>query len=423
VPSLRALLAACARLLPARTVRLRLTLLYGALFAVSGACLFTVAYTLIVSGSPSQYIAVQPRTAEPGGTAQGSGLPGLPSRQPSTATAHAMFHWTGLDHVLAVSGIALAIMTAISLVVGWFVAGRILRPLRAMITTARSISDRDLHQRLAVPGPRDELKNLGDTIDGLLDRLQTVVTAQRQFAANASHELRTPLTLQRTLLESVLTHPRPAPAAWRSACERALAATQKQAQLIEALLTLARSQQSPDHREPIDLASLTAGAIRTLEPQAAARGVTIQTALESTCISGVSDLIERLVSNVLDNAIRHNIPNGQVWILVHDQAGEACLQVTNTGPVIPADQIGRLLQPFQRLGPQRAGQHDGVGLGLSIIAAIASAHTATLSAHPAPHGGLDIRITFPPADHHCHQARTSRLRARTPCAPDHLATP
>jgi signal transduction histidine kinase len=399
MPSPRRLFAAGTPLLLPRTVRLRLTLLYGALFAVSGACLFTVAYLLIVSGSPSQFIAVQPRTEGPGGTTPGSGLPGHPSQQPRTGNLPAVFHWTGLDHVLAISGIALAIMTAISLIVGWFVAGRMLRPLRAMTTTARRISERNLHQRLAVPGPRDELKDLGDTIDSLLDRLETVVAAQRQFTANASHELRTPLTLQRTLLESILTHPSPRPAAWRSACERTLASTQKQAQLIEALLTLARSQQSPDHREPIDLAPLTAGVIRALEPQAAACSVTIKTGLESSYISGDTGLIERLVSNLLDNAIRHNIPHGWVQVLIHEQAAETTLQITNTGPVIPAGQISRLLQPFQRLGSQRAGQHDGVGLGLSIVAAIANTHTAALSVRPGPQGGLDIKITFPPAHH------------------------
>jgi signal transduction histidine kinase len=381
-------------LLP-RTVRLRLTLLYGALFAVSGACLFTVAYLLIVSGSPSQFVAVQPRTEGPGATAPGHGLPGHPAQQLQTGNLPAVFHWTGLDHVLAISGIALAIMTAISLIVGWFAAGRMLRPLRAMTTTARRISERNLHQRLAVPGPRDELKDLGDTIDSLLDRLETVVAAQRQFAANASHELRTPLTLQRTLLESILTHPSPRPAAWRSACERTLAATQKQAQLIEALLTLARSQQGPGHREPIDLAPLMAGVIRALEPQATACSVTVKTELESSYISGDSGLIERLASNLLDNAIRHNVPHGWVQVLIHEQATETTLRVTNTGPVIPAGQVSRLLQPFQRLGSQRAGRHDGVGLGLSIVAAIASTHTAALSVCPGPQGGLDIKITFP----------------------------
>jgi signal transduction histidine kinase len=382
-----------------RTVRVRLTLLYGTLFAVSGACLFAVAYVLIVSVSPSQFIVVQPRSEGPGGTTQGGGLPAPPSPHPQPGNVPAVFHWTGLNHIVAISLIALAIMTVVSVIVGWFVAGRMLRPLRTMTTTARRISERNLHQRLAVPGPRDELKNLGDTIDSLLDRLETVVTAQRQFAANASHELRTPLTLQRTLLESILTHPRPTPAAWRSACERALAATDTEAQLIEALLTLARSQQNPDHPEPVDLASVTAGVIRAAEPHAAALGVTIETRLESNYISGDIGLIERLVSNLLENAIRHNLPRGWVQVLVRDQAGETTLQVTNTGPAVPPDQVGRLFQPFQRLSPQRAGRHDGVGLGLSIVDAIARTHTAALSARPGPQGGLDIEVTFPSAHH------------------------
>jgi signal transduction histidine kinase len=373
--------------LPQRTVRLRLTLLYGALFVGSGACLLAIAYLLIVHSSPTQFVSVQ---SGHGGAGAFGAAPGR--KQAGSVSA---VRWTGLGHMLLISGIALAIMAVISVVAGWFVARRMLRPLRAMTVTARTISERNLHQRLEVRGPGDELKDLGDTIDGLLSRLEAALTAQRQFAANASHELRTPLTLERTLLESILTHPRPTPEAWRSTCERVLVSSQKQAALIEALLMLSRSQQGLDHREPADLAAITASVVRGSTAEAASRHVLIETALEPGWMSGDPQLIERLASNLLHNAIRHNIPGGRVRIATGAAAGRAGLRVTNTGPVVPADQIDRLLQPFQRLGEQRAGRHGGIGLGLSIVAAIATAHAAVLTARPGPEGGLDVEVTFP----------------------------
>jgi signal transduction histidine kinase len=266
-----------------------------------------------------------------------------------------------------------------------------LRPLHTMTATARRISERNLNERLAVDGPGDELKDLGDTFDELLDRVEKALAAQRQFAANASHELRTPLTLERTLLESILTHPHPAPEAWRSTCERVLATSKQQAGLIEALLVLSRSQQELDHHEPVDLAATAARAARASAAEAAARHVRVETTLRAGCVHGDAQLIERLVSNLLQNAVRYNVPHGRVHIVT----GRASLRVTNTGPRVPADQIGRLLQPFQRLGERRAGHHDGVGLGLSIVAAIATAHGAVLTTRPDPEGGLDVEVMFP----------------------------
>ena len=372
-----------------RTVRLRLTLLYGALFVTSGGCLLVIAALLIVHNSPAQFIAFQPERT---GIQQLGGVP--PGRAQTGTTS--VVRWTGLDHLLLISGIALAIMAVISVGVGWFAARRMLRPLRTMTITARRISERNLHERLAVQGPGDELKDLGDTIDGLLSRLELTLAAQRQFAANASHELRTPLTLERTLLESILTHPHPAPQAWRSTCERVLASSKKQAGLIDALLVLSRSQQGLDHLEPVDLGSVATGIARASAAEAAARHMRIDVAPRAGHVSGDAQLIEHLVSNLLQNAIRHNVTHGQVRIVTGVTAGRATLRVTNTGPQVPADQIDRLLQPFQRLGEQRADRHDGVGLGLSIVAAIAAAHHAILDARPGTEGGLDVTVTFPP---------------------------
>jgi signal transduction histidine kinase len=368
-----------------RTVGLRLTVLYGALFIISGGCLLVIAAVLVAHTSPAQFVSVQQ-----GG---GSVLPPMGAQAPArahTGTTSAV-SWTGLGHLLLISGIALAFMAVVSVGLGWFMARRMLRPVHTMTVTARRISEHNLHERLAVDGPRDELKDLGDTFDELLDRLEKALAAQRQFAANASHELRTPLTLERTLLESILTHPHPAPEAWRATCERVLASSKQQARLIEALLVLSRGQQELDHREPVDLAAVAASAAQASAADAAARDVRVDAALRAGCVFGDAQLIERLVSNLLQNAVRYNVRNGRVHIVT----GQASLRVINTGPRIPADQIGRLLQPFQRLGGQRAGRHDGVGLGLSIVAAIAAAHGAALTARPGPEGGLDVEVTFP----------------------------
>ena len=378
-----------------RTVRFRLTLLYGGLFIVSGICLLALTYLLIERLSPSLFVAFESKSA---GITPG-GLGGVPAPAGPAGHSAAMIRWAGLNHLLEVSGVALAIMAVISITMGWLVARRILRPLRTMTATARSISDHNLHERLAVAGPADELKELGDTMDGLLSRLEAVVNAQRQFAANASHELRTPLTLERTLLEAILTEPRPTQAAWRSTCEQVLTSSQRQAAVVEALLVLAQSQRRLDHQKLFELTDLVTNAITASEPDLSAAGLTISTALERHHICGDARLIDHLISNLLQNAIRHNIPHGKVQVAVTaaTRTGEVTLRVINSGPLVPANQIERLLQPFQRLGTQRTSARDGVGLGLSIVKAIADAHAASIHARPGPDGGLDIEVIFPPA--------------------------
>jgi len=392
-------------------VRFRLTLLYGGLFIVSGICLLAVTYVLIEQLSPSLFVAVESKS--PGWTPGGlEGLGRVPPRAGTTGHSATVIRWAGLYHLLEVSGVALAVMAVISITMGWFAAGRILRPLRTMTATARSISDHNLHERLAVAGPADELKELGDTIDGLLSRLEAVVNAQRQFAANASHELRTPLTLERTLLEAVLTEPHPTQADWRSTCEQVLTSSQRQAALVEALLVLAQSQRRLDHQKLLELAIVVTNAIRASEPDLLAAGVTISSTLERHHISGDARLIYHLISNLLQNAIRHNVPRGwvQVAVTAATHTGEVTLRVINSGPPVPASQIERLLQPFQRMGPQRTGARDGVGLGLSIVKAIADAHAASVHARPGPDGGLDIEVIFPPA--HIRKAAELESAAR-----------
>jgi signal transduction histidine kinase len=285
-------------------------------------------------------------------------------------------------------------MAVLSLWLGWVIAGRALRPVRTITDAARDISASNLHRRLALQGPDDELKRLGNTVDGLLARLETSFDAQRQFVANASHELRTPLTLERTLLELALSDPNASIDSYRHTCEQLLAVGEQQEQLIDALLTLSRSQRGIDSRQPVDLAAITATAVSAADHD----GITVDTALRPARTSGNPRLVERLVANLVGNAIRHNVDGGTVNLSTETRDGQAVLVVSNTGPKIAAHELERLFQPFQRLDPTRSTGTSGFGLGLSIVQAIADAHYATIAADALPDGGLHIEIGFPSHD-------------------------
>lgn len=355
-------------------MRLRLTLIYGALFLASGAGLLAITYLLVASHP----------------------FPPRPSHQTAPPVYLApVLRAAELNQLLGESGIALAIMTVVSAALGWLVASRMLRPLQTMARTTQRISEKNLHERFGLHGSPSELKDLGDTLDDLLARLEAAFDAQRRFIANASHELRTPLALSRTLLEDPLTDPAATIDSFRSACQEALAAGEQQEQLIEALLTLARSQRGLDGRSPVDLGAIASNELRARQADATARSVHLSAAIRPTCLLGEARLIERMVSNLIDNALRYNMPGGHVKLTTGVQAGQAILTVTNTGPQVPAAAIERLFQPFQRLADDRTGERDGLGLGLSIVAAIAQAHGADLAVQPAPGGGLDITVTFP----------------------------
>jgi signal transduction histidine kinase len=266
-----------------------------------------------------------------------------------------------------------------------------------MTTATRAISEDSLHQRLAVPGPGDELKDLGDTIDSLLERLEAAFDAQRNFVASASHELRTPLTLERAMLEVALADPDASAVTLRAVCEDVLATGQQQELLIEALLTLARSQRGLDHRHPADLADITRDILDARTPDATALGLAITASINPAPVLGDARLLQRMAANLIDNAIRHNITGGRIGAQVTTSGGYATLTVTNTGPIIQPVQAARLLQPFERLSTTRSAETEGLGLGLSIVAAIAKAHHATVAISPQPDGGLSIYVTFPPA--------------------------
>jgi signal transduction histidine kinase len=378
------------------SARLRLAALSGVLFIIPGALLVIVIYQWQLSVASVQPATSAPPAASPQESALARAQARIAQLQYEVTALSDKVHATQPHTILVLLAIAIGIMAVVSVVLGWLIAGRILRPLQAMTTATRQISEHDLDRRLAMPGPANELTDLADTIDGLLARLQAAFDAQRQFVANASHELRTPLTLERAMLEVALADPAATTATLRSTCEEVLAAGQQQERLIEALLTLARSQRGLDHREPVDLAEIAGKVLHARTPQA--QGLSIRAALAPAPMAGDPRLAERMMANLADNALRYNVAGGSVQVTTGTRNGRAVLLVANTGPEVPADQIQRLLQPFQRLSPDRAGGPGGSGLGLSIVAAIAKAHDAAISAYPGPGGGLSIEVSFAASD-------------------------
>ncbi len=303
-------------------------------------------------------------------------------------------HSADLQRLLRVSWVALAIAAVGSAVLGWFASGRVLRPLKNMAGTARTISAGNLSQRLALAGPDDEFKQLSDTLDELLARLESSFEAQRRFVANASHELRTPLTLERTLLQVALADPDASATTLRATCEELLASGRDQEALLESLLTLATSERGVDRCEPLDLAALAERAVND-RSSADERSIEFDSTLAPAPVNGDPALIERLITNLVDNAVRYNHPGGRVDVRTASDGGCSVLSVTNTGPVVDADELERVFEPFARLGSGRAAQTDGHGLGLSIVRAIASAHGAGVTATAQPQGGLALEVTFP----------------------------
>jgi signal transduction histidine kinase len=387
---------------------LRLTVLYLGLFLASAACLLIITYFLVAQRLPAAPVTMSNGAGAGAGQlitgSMGPGLACQPSPdgaapspeqlracQQSVQQEAARLRGDTLSQLLIESGVALGIMAVASVGLGWLMAGRVLRPLRTITAAARHISARSLHQRIGMTGPDDELKELGDTFDELLGRLDASFRAQRQFIANASHELRTPLARQRTVLEVALRDPQGTNASLRAACERALVAGEQQERLIAALLTLARGERGLDRFEPFDLGAVAGGALAAQREDAAAHGLDITADLGTAPTAGDARLAERLVANLIDNAIRYNEPGGRVTVTAGTRDGRPYLAVSNTGPVIPPDHVGRLFQPFQRM--DRAS--SGLGLGLAIVCAVAAAHGADLRATAPAGGGLAVEIAFP----------------------------
>jgi signal transduction histidine kinase len=248
----------------------------------------------------------------------------------------------------------------------------VLRPVQTISATARRISATNLRERLALDGADEEFKQLGDTLDDLFARLEASFEAQRHFVANASHELRTPLTAERTLLQVALANPATTAERWRSTAQELLASNREQERLIDALLTLASSEGGLDRREPVDLSVVTDGILLSPRLEIDRLGVHVETTIRPAYLDGDPLLIERMVTNLVDNAAQHNIPGGRVEITTGTEQGCAVLTVANTGQVIPPGEVDRLFQPFQRLDARRIHYTNGHGLGLSIVRSSAS---------------------------------------------------
>jgi signal transduction histidine kinase len=378
--------------LPRRTARVRLTVLYGgAVFLACAATVLTFTYLL--------YGLLDARTTYPVLRQQRGKL--VPSA--AVPPAKAAIHVTGLGQIaldkqelLVASGIALAVIAVAAAAIGWIIAGRVLRPLSTITAAAQQISASSLHERLALHGPDDELKELADTLDGLFARLEASFGAQRRFAANASHELRTPLTRERTLLQVTLADPAATTSTWQAVGRELLASNAEQERLIEAMLTLASSEAGTGEREPTDLAAITSAALAAARPAIGRLGLTVHADIQPAALDGDPLLVQQLVTNLIDNAVRHNIPGGDLQVTTTTSPAGANLSVASSGQDIPAAEVDRLFQPFQRLGQRPARRDGGHGLGLSIVRAIATAHAAAITAQPRPGGGLAIDVTFPP---------------------------
>ena len=343
------------------TLRSQLTMLYsGLLVVVVAVVLVAAAFLFRTATSP----------------------PGV-----ETAPRHAAFE------------IGAAVVIVLAVLVGlwfaWRLAGLFLRPLRTLTATARDISATNLHRRLGLQGPDDELTQLGSTLDDLFGRLEASFESQRHFVANASHELRTPLAGQRTLLQVALADPDATDESLRAACEEALALGEQQERLIDGLLTLASSERGIERREPLDLAEIAERVLVSRQQEAARRGVEIRASLDAAPTTGDPVLIESMIANLLDNAIQHNTPDGSIDLTTSRHKAASQVSVGNTGPSVPTAEVERLFQPFQRLGHNRTRSGDGHGLGLAIVHAIAKAHDVKITAHPRSAGGLDVEVSFP----------------------------
>jgi signal transduction histidine kinase len=376
------------------TVRARLTVLYTGLFAVCGAIVVAVSYILVARLEPQGQ----------GQQAPASFLARCRSEQLSPhpndrllAKCSAYFQLQGarhqrdvtLSHLLQYSLITLAVVIALAAVLGWIAAGRALRPVHRITAAARAASEHNLSARVALRGPRDELHELAETFDEMLDRLQVAFEGQRRFIANASHELRTPLAVMGATVDVVLDNPASTPADLREMATDIRAAVDHAEHLIGALLILAHNERGLTVHDEVDLATVAEDVLDT----AGLRDRRVHATLEPAVISGDPVLVERLVANLVDNAVRYNTAAGEIWVSTRTVAGKSHLTVANTGPPIRSADVDRIFQPFQRLN-DRASQ-EGFGLGLTIVASIAAVHGGIATARPRNDGGLSITVTIP----------------------------
>ena len=391
------------------TVRLRLTLIYGGLFLLTGAVLLSVNYGLVRRNleARGQRIAIAPEKELAGSDVIFDALlPPAGARvysadkaeiQAALEEIEAEFRNDALDTLVVQSSVALGVVAVASIGLGWLVAGRALRPLAQVTAAARRLSENNLHERLALEGPPDELKELADTFDAMLARLEAAFASQRRFAANASHELRTPLAIQRTVVDVALADPDSSPEDLRAMGVAVRDAVDRSEQLIDGLLVLARSEQAVSDAEACDLGKAATQALDQADAEAAERDLRIDARLDPAPTTGNRVLLERLVANLIQNAVRHNHDGG--WLRVETgydvELHRAWVRVRNGGDAIPADAVDGLFEPFRRAVPDRTGSARGMGLGLSIVRAVTITHGGRVRAVAPPEGGLDVAVSLP----------------------------
>ncbi|MBF9129081.1 HAMP domain-containing histidine kinase [Plantactinospora sp. S1510] len=368
-----------------RTARLRFTIMYVALFMLSGVALLGLTSFLTIARSTSPVVPAQQQRPD----ASAARIAELEARLEAV-------HRDQARQLLGGSAIALAVMGVASVLLGRSVAGRVLRPLRTITAATRRITADNLHERLATPGPGDEVKALADTIDELLERLEQAFAAQRRFVANASHELRTPLATMRASLDVAVAKPGPVPPQTVALAGRLRTELDRVDGLLDGFLTLARIQHGAlADREPVSVGALVTEVVSARAADIEAKRLTVRADVRPDAWTrGNAVLLAQMTGNVIDNAITHNVPDGSVRVVAAPEAGTALLAVETGGPPLDPEQVARLGQPFQRLGLERTAG-GGTGLGLSIVAAIAAAHGGTLVLRARPEGGLHVAIRLP----------------------------
>jgi len=423
--NVRGLLRPVRRLWPQK-VRNRLALIYAMLFFVAGSALLGLTYGLVASSlstrppavttagnqalsdlkdefSGQEFATLKHECLPTTGTLAGPPVPAsLRAACKQLATAYAAGAAAGsqaqrgdaLRNLLVFSLVGLGVMTVASGGLGWFMSGRVLRPVRVITETARRASEQHLGERLALTGATDELKELADTFDDMLERLDSAFATQRRFVANASHELRTPLTVMRTAIDVTLAKPSPTARQLTDMAVRVRRSIDRAEAMVEALLTLAVSDQGRLSTEFSDLATWAEDAIDAATPEIERLDLHVVAELDPAETTGDPQLLERMIWNLVDNAVRHNEPGGWITLRTGSSDAAAYLEIANSGPFVPDDAVPSLFEPFRRL-ETRAGVRDGVGLGLSIARSVVSAHGATVTARSQPDGGLDISVVIP----------------------------
>lgn len=381
------------------SIRLRLTLVYTVMLVVTCAALLGLNYAMLYHSlyADVNAPAESEMRAVTEAAARGEAPPldgKLLAFQEHLAEVARLRTGTLLT-TAGTSAVALAVIAVAGLGVSWLIAGRVLRPLRTLTAATRRVSEDHLHERVALAGPHDELKELADTFDEMVARLEASFAGRRRFVADASHELRTPLAIVRTGAEVLLAKRATTIPQWRLMAERTLTATTRAERLLDGLLALARSDSGALVRAPHDLAVAAATALSETDEEAEAASLTVTTDLRAAPLTGDPVLVDRLVRNLVDNAVRHNHPGGRLQVTTCVIGREAVIVVSNSGETIPSAEVGRLFEPFQRLDASRGPSSRSTGLGLAIVDSIVRAHGGTVAATPLPDGGLTVTVRLP----------------------------